>query len=39
VDESLLKDVNAETFDVLLANYRSLRVRRFLRGLRKDLKR
>jgi hypothetical protein len=39
VDEGHLKDVNSETFDVLLANYRSLRVRRFLRGLRKDLKR
>jgi hypothetical protein len=39
VDESLLAGVGAEEFDRLLANYSSLRVRRFLKGLRKDLKR
>jgi len=38
VDESLLAGVAPETFDELLANYSSLRVRRFLKGLRKDLK-
>jgi hypothetical protein len=38
VDESLLASVEAETFSRLLANYSSLRVRRFLEGLRKDLK-
>lgn len=39
VDESLLAGIEAETFDRLLANYASRRVRRFLAGLRKDLKR
>ena len=39
VDEGLLAGVGAEEFDRLLANYSSLRVRRFLKGLRKDLKR
>jgi hypothetical protein len=39
VDESLLASVEAETFSRLLANYSCLRVRRFLEGLRKDLKR
>ena len=39
VDESLLASVEAEMFGRLLANYHSLRVRRFLEGLRKDLKR
>jgi len=39
VDEGLLASVEGEAFDLLLANYPSLRVRRFLKGLRKDLKR
>lgn len=34
VDESLLASVEAETFSRLLANYSSLRVRRFLEGMR-----
>jgi len=38
VDEGVLASVEAETFSRLLANYSSLRVRRFLKGLRKDLK-
>jgi hypothetical protein len=39
VDEGLLATVEDEAFDLLLANYPSLRVRRFLKGLRKDSKR
>ena len=39
VDESSLSGVKVETFDRLLANYSSRRVRRFLEGLRKDLNR
>jgi hypothetical protein len=39
VDESSLAGVKFETFDRLLANYSSRRVRRFLEGLRKDLHR
>ncbi|MBM3791113.1 MAG: type IV toxin-antitoxin system AbiEi family antitoxin domain-containing protein [Acidobacteria bacterium] len=39
VDESSLAGVEADEFDLLLGNYSSLRVRRFLRGLRKDLDR
>jgi len=39
VDETALAGVGAEEFDGLLDNYRSQRVRRFLRGLRKDLER
>ena len=39
VDEGLLAGVAPETFDELLANYPALRVQRFLKGLRKDLKR
>jgi hypothetical protein len=39
VDESSLSCVETEIFDRLLANYSSRRVRRFLRGLRKDLNR
>lgn len=39
VDEDLLVNVEAESFDHLVNNYSSLRVRRFLGGLRKDLKR
>jgi len=39
VEESLLADADAASFDRLLANYASRRVRRFLVGLRKDLKR
>ena len=39
VDEGLLAGVEAEAFDRLLSNYRSLRVRRFLEGLRKDRRR
>jgi hypothetical protein len=38
VDEGALASFEAETFARLLANYSSLRVRRFLEGLRKDLK-
>jgi len=37
VDEGLLTSVDADAFDLLLANYPSLRVRRFLKGLRRDL--
>jgi hypothetical protein len=39
VEEGALASVGAEAFDILQANYSSLRVRRFLGGLRKDLKR
>ena len=39
VDQGLLAGVGAEEFDRLLANYSSLRVQRFLKGLRKDSKR
>jgi phage terminase large subunit-like protein len=39
VDEGLLAGVEVEAFDTLVANYSSLRVRRFLNGLRKDLHR
>jgi hypothetical protein len=39
VDEGLLAGVDAAAFGRLLANYSSLRVRRFLSGMRKDLKR
>lgn len=39
VDEGLLANVEAEAFDQLATNYSSMRVRRFLAGLRKDLKR
>ncbi len=38
VDEDLLTNIEAESFDRLVDNYSSLRVRRFLDGLRKDLK-
>ena len=38
VDDGLLADLRAEAFDSLLVNYSSLRVRKFLKGLRKDLK-
>jgi hypothetical protein len=38
VDESLLASVEAGEFDRLLANYPSVRVRRFLNGLRKDMR-
>lgn len=37
VDESALAGVTAEEFDVLAGNYTSQRVRRFLKGLRKEL--
>jgi len=37
VDESSLAGIKVESFDRLLANYSSRRVRRFLEGLRKDL--
>jgi hypothetical protein len=37
VDESSLVGVDPASFDQLLANYPALRVRRFLKGLRKDL--
>jgi hypothetical protein len=39
VDERSLAVVDAASIDELLANYSSLRVRRFLKGLRKELKR
>jgi predicted transcriptional regulator of viral defense system len=39
VDESSLAGTAGESFDRLLANYQARRVRRFLEGLRKDLKR
>jgi hypothetical protein len=39
VEGSSLAGVKVETFDRLLANYSSRRVRRFLEGLRKDLHR
>lgn len=39
VDPELLAGLNAESFDQVATNYSSLRVRRFLNGLRKDLKR
>jgi len=39
VDESPLASVAPDAFDRILANYSSLRVRRFLDGLRKDLHR
>ena len=39
VDESSLAGIKFETFERLLANYSSRRVRRFLEGLRKDLNR
>ena len=37
VDESSLAGIPAEEFDVLAGNYTSQRVRRFLKGLRKEL--
>jgi len=37
IDESSLAAVNPASFDRLLANYTARRVRRFLKGLRKDL--
>lgn len=39
VDEGLLSGVDATAVDRLLANYASRRVRRFLQGLRRDLRR
>jgi hypothetical protein len=39
IDESSLAGIKVETFERLLANYSSRRVRRFLEGLRKDLHR
>jgi hypothetical protein len=39
VDESSLAGIKVETFERLLTNYSSARVRRFLEGLRKDLNR
>lgn len=39
IDEGSLAGVEAKAFDRLLAGYRSQRVRRFLKGLRKDLMR
>ncbi len=38
VDESSLSNINSESIDRLTDNYSSRRVRRFLKGLRKDLK-
>ena len=38
VDEQLLAGLEVEAFDRLTANYTSRRVRRFLEGLRKDLR-
>ncbi len=37
VDEGLVADITADELDRLRENYRSRRVRRFLKGLRKDL--
>lgn len=37
VDEAALRQVDPSSFDSLAANYRSRRVRQFLRGLRKEL--
>jgi len=39
IDESSLAGIKVETFERLLANYSSRRVRRFLEGLRKELHR
>ena len=39
VDESALAGINSEVFELLIDNYSSRRVRRFLKGLRKDLTR
>ncbi len=39
VDEDLLAIIEAELVDRLRGNYSSRRVQRFLKGLRKDLKR
>lgn len=39
VEEAMLDGIDSEVFHRLLDNYSSLRVRRFLEGLRKDLKR
>jgi hypothetical protein len=39
VDESSLAGINLKTVEPLIDNYSSLRVRRFLKGLRKDLNR
>jgi hypothetical protein len=39
VDESSLAGIDSESFDRLLANYSSRRLRQFLEGLRKDLHR
>jgi hypothetical protein len=39
VDESSLAGINSETVELLINNYSSRRVRRFLKGLRKDLNR
>ncbi len=39
VDENQVAGIKVETFDRLLANYSSRRVRRFLEGLQKDLNR
>ena len=39
IDENLLASVESSEFDPLLDNYSSRRVRRFLRGLRKDVNR
>jgi hypothetical protein len=37
VDESSLAGITSETLELLIGNYSSQRVRRFLKGLRKDL--
>ena len=39
LDESSLSGINSETVELLIHNYSSRRVRRFLEGLRKDLHR
>ncbi len=39
VDEALLASIDGDALDQLASNYSSLRVRRFLEGLRKELKR
>jgi hypothetical protein len=39
VDETSLASINSESIELLIDNYSSRRVRRFLKGLRKDLNR
>lgn len=39
VDESSLSGITSETLEILIGNYSSRRVRRFLKGLKKDMNR